>query len=319
MLRRSQLPTHDFVNAEARCDNSAASRVPRTFPEPSIRPGPYPRAPGQFMTERHETYPNGIEALCLVAVLFFVEMIIAGVIGDAGWFALVDPGDLGGLITVAGNGVLFCALLAYKKLNYAALFHPARHSVAATLSALAIPVLMLVPGLVVGIGLINVLLLILFPMTPSEEAMFEQMMTGGVVAALFSCIAAPVLEEMLFRGIILRSFLRQYPRRVAILGSAALFGLAHLNIYQFATGLVIGVVAGWLYERSRSLWPCIVLHAAYNTAVTYLAATSTAETQSSMTLVGPLSAFACAAAGGLALKRLLAERGKDATGERGSE
>src|SRR5262245_9581282 len=219
------------------------------------------------MTERHETYPNGLEAVCLIAVLFFVELLISGVIADAGLFASVAPGDLDGLITIAGNGVLFCALLAYKRINYAALFHPARHSVLATLGTLSLPVIMLVPGLVVGIGAINIVLLSLFPMTPTEEAMFEQMMTGGVIAALFGCIAAPVLEEMLFRGIILRSFLRQYSRRSAILGSAALFGFAHLNVYQLATGFVIGIVAGWLYERARSLWPCIVLHAAYNTAV----------------------------------------------------
>jgi len=257
------------------------------------------------MTERHETYPNGIEALCLIAVLFFVELLIAGAIGDTGVFSHVARGDLDGLITVAGNGVLFCALLAYKRLNYSALFHPARNSVIATLSTLSLPVLMLVPGLVVGIGMINVLLLTLFPMTPSEEAMFEQMMSGGFVAALFSCIAAPVLEEMLFRGIILRSFLRQYSRRAAILGSAALFGFAHLNVYQLATGFVIGIIAGWLYERSRSLWPCIVLHAAYNSAVTYLALTSTSQGDSSASLAGPIAAFACATAGALLLKRLL--------------
>jgi len=31
---------------------------------------------------------------------------------------------------------------------------------------------------------------------------------------------------------------------------------------------VLGIVAGWLYERCRSLWPCILLHAAYNGFVT---------------------------------------------------
>jgi membrane protease YdiL (CAAX protease family) len=258
------------------------------------------------MTERHETYPNGLEAVCLITVLFFVELLIGGVVQDAGLFASVAPGDLDGLITIAGNGVLFCALLAYKRINYAGLFHPARHSVLATLGTLSLPVIMLVPGLVVGIGAINIVLLSLFPMTPSEEAMFEQMMTGGVIAALFGCIAAPVLEEMLFRGIILRSFLRQYSRRSAILGSAALFGFAHLNVYQLATGFVIGVIAGWLYERARSLWPCIVLHAAYNSAVTYVATTGAAQTD--MWVAAPISALAFALVGAFLLRRLLAKQ-----------
>ena len=42
-----------------------------------------------------------------------------------------------------------------------------------------------------------------------------------------------------------------------------------MNIYQFVVGLLLGTLAGWLYERARSLWPCILLHAAYNTAVTF--------------------------------------------------
>ena len=51
-----------------------------------------------------------------------------------------------------------------------------------------------------------------------------------------------VLEEMLFRGVTLRGFLRRYSRTFAIRWSAALFGIAHLNLYQFMTALAIGIV-----------------------------------------------------------------------------
>jgi uncharacterized protein len=77
---------------------------------------------------------------------------------------------------------------------------------------------------------------------------------------------------MLFRGIILRGFLALYPRWQAILGSAILFGAAHLNLYQFFVALVIGSLAGWLFERSRSLLPGIALHAAYNSSLTLITA-----------------------------------------------
>jgi uncharacterized protein len=258
-----------------------------------------------IMTERHENFPNGLEALCLIVTLFFIEMVIAGTIESSGLFADINSDDVGGLITVAGNGVLFCALLAYKRIDHAGLFHPARHSVFATLGILSIPVLLLVPGLVVALGLLNVVLVNLFPTTPAEEEIFEQMLTGGVVAALFSCVIAPVLEEMLFRGIILRSFLRQYSRGKAILGSSALFGLAHLNVYQLATGFVIGVVAGWLYHRSRSLWPCIVLHAAYNSAVTFLAVRSASPGSDDWAVMGSLVALVTAGVAAFVLRRLL--------------
>jgi len=133
-------------------------------------------------------------------------------------------------------------------------------------------------------------------------------MAPGIVPVLFSCVVAPVLEEMLFRGVILRGFLRQYSRTFAILWSATLFGIAHLNLYQMATALVLGIVSGWLYERCRSLWPCILLHAAYNGFVTgyYGWLVSHAESQPT----GPGAAFMGASfvalfVGALILLRLL--------------
>jgi membrane protease YdiL (CAAX protease family) len=123
---------------------------------------------------------------------------------------------------------------------------------------------------------------------------------------LFSCVAAPVLEEMLFRGVILRGFLRQYSRTFAIVWSAALFGIAHLNLYQMMTALAIGIVAGWLYERCRSLWPCILLHAAYNGFVTgYYAWVAEQADASGLGAGFTGAAFVGLIFGGLILLRLL--------------
>jgi membrane protease YdiL (CAAX protease family) len=132
----------------------------------------------------------------------------------------------------------------------------------------SVPILLLVPGLVLLAGAANSIVIWLFPMSADDVARFEQQTAPGIVPILFSCVAAPVLEEMLFRGVMLRGFLRQYSRTFAVFWSATLFGIAHLNLYQMMTALAIGIVAGWLYERCRSLWPCILLHAAYNGFVT---------------------------------------------------
>lgn len=70
---------------------------------------------------------------------------------------------------------------------------------------------------------------------------------------LYASILAPVSEELIFRGFVLRS-LRPYGKRFAIMGSAFLFGLFHGNLlqtpYAFLVGLVLGYVAaeyaiGW--------------------------------------------------------------------------
>jgi membrane protease YdiL (CAAX protease family) len=109
---------------------------------------------------------------------------------------------------------------------------------------------------------------------------------------------------MLFRGVILRSFLQQYSRTTALLWSSLLFALAHLNAYQFFTALILGIVLGWLYERTRSLWPSILLHAAFNTFVTYLANAETPEPQRSLMWIYA-SASVCAVIGGRILLRIL--------------
>src|SRR5688572_2744650 len=88
--------------------------------------------------------------------------------------------------------------------------------------------------------------------------LFERLISGagsrwGAVFALV--IAAPLSEEPIFRGLMLSGFLSRYPARTAIVASALLFGVAHLNPWQFVGATVFGVVAGWWVLHTRSLMP----------------------------------------------------------------
>lgn len=58
------------------------------------------------------------------------------------------------------------------------------------------------------------------------------------------CILAPILEEVVFRGIILRSF-EKYGKTFAVLGSAILFGFAHGNPIQIPVTFAMGVILGF--------------------------------------------------------------------------
>ena len=258
------------------------------------------------MTEQHETFPSAWQALLLIALLIGLEWIVVIVAVDTGLLSGVGALDASAFITVVGNGILFCGLMAYKNIGYRTLFHPARHSVAALMTLVTLPILLLVPGLVLLAGWANLIVMALFPMTPDDLAQYETLMAPGFVATLFACIGAPVLEEMLFRGVILRGFLRRYPRDFSIFWSAALFAIAHLNLYQVATALALGIVAGWLYERCRSLWPCILLHAAYNTFVTYVYYSSQREAEAfGMGAASIGVSLVAAMAGGFVLLKLL--------------
>jgi membrane protease YdiL (CAAX protease family) len=89
---------------------------------------------------------------------------------------------------------------------------------------------------------------------------------------LFSMIiAAPLLEEILFRGIILDGFLKRYSPGKAIVWSSLLFGLIHLNPWQFIAAFAIGLATGWMYWKSRSLLPCIIIHFVTNASAVAMA------------------------------------------------
>jgi membrane protease YdiL (CAAX protease family) len=107
------------------------------------------------------------------------------------------------------------------------------------------------------------------PVSPWLIDLMRRLMEQSVVLALLAGgIIGPFLEELLFRGIIMRGFLDRYKPWQAILYSSLLFGILHLNIWQFCSATLLGLFLGWLYYKTRSLWPCFILHAIHNSSVT---------------------------------------------------
>jgi len=257
------------------------------------------------MEERHETFPSLLEASFLVAGLLIIEYILVAAFYDLRFISRGDYRGMWGVIALLANGILLTPLLYYKRLSYSSLFHSAKHSITATLGTLSFPILLVIPGVALLMLVVNGALVWLFPMSGWQQAMFEKIMSNNLAMIVTVCILGPVLEEMLFRGVILRSFLQQYSRSVSILASAVLFGAFHLNIYQFVVGFVLGTIAGWLYERSRSLLPCILFHGAYNCAVFWLSLTVREGDLQGMLILYGIASLVLAVIGGGMLKRLL--------------
>jgi len=227
------------------------------------------------MTERHTTFPSAPEAFFLVLCLWAVDYLVTCALYDAHrWLGLDDPYSLGALSRLLANGIVFTALLQWKNLGYRDLFNSKRPATAATMAVIVPLVLLAAPCVFLLMGCVNYLLVTEFPMRPGMKNAFANLLSGGLPQVLLVCVIAPVVEEMLFRGIILRSFLQQYERSYAILGSAVVFGFYHMNIYQFVGATLFGVVAAWLYERTRSLIPGIAMHAAINTSIMLMAVNS---------------------------------------------
>ncbi|MGB3453750.1 MAG: type II CAAX endopeptidase family protein [Moheibacter sp.] len=95
---------------------------------------------------------------------------------------------------------------------------------------------------------------------------FEMMMDYKIAGFITVCILAPILEEILFRGVLLRGLLQNGTSPIiAIFVSSLLFGAAHLNPWQFIAAGFLGAIFGFVYYRTRSLWLCMFLHALNNT------------------------------------------------------
>ncbi|MBD2099925.1 type II CAAX prenyl endopeptidase Rce1 family protein [Leptolyngbya sp. FACHB-261] len=77
-------------------------------------------------------------------------------------------------------------------------------------------------------------------------------------------IAAPVFEELLFRGFLLPSLTRYLPVGWALLFSSILFAIAHLNLSDVLPLTVLGCVLGFIYLRSRNLMAPMLLHSCWN-------------------------------------------------------
>ena len=87
--------------------------------------------------------------------------------------------------------------------------------------------------------------------------------------ALLVVTVGPLVEELLFRGVLFSSALRYAPPGVAMFITAALFACVHLPDlgflwYALPNLLVLGMVLAWLRVASGSLWPAVLAHAVNN-------------------------------------------------------
>lgn len=87
---------------------------------------------------------------------------------------------------------------------------------------------------------------------------------GAAVLVFVLAFTPAVCEEVAFRGFILSGFGGTRPRAGAVVASALLFGVLHLSLYRFAGTFALGLIAGVLAVRSRSLAPPVLFHFASN-------------------------------------------------------
>jgi membrane protease YdiL (CAAX protease family) len=97
---------------------------------------------------------------------------------------------------------------------------------------------------------------------------------AAAFAANFVVIAvvAPVVEELLFRGIGFH-LLRRFGDTTAILATGLAFGLYHGLVNALPILALFGIALGWLRARTRSVYPGMLVHAAFNSVALIVSVT----------------------------------------------
>lgn len=148
-------------------------------------------------------------------------------------------------------------------------------------------------------------------MSEAMKMAMERMLDGPVWIVLISVsVFAPFFEEWLCRGIILRGLLKKMKPGWAIVISALVFGLIHMNLWQAIPAFIIGAILGYVYYKTGSLKLTMLMHCVNNTLSVILSRIPGledveffAEIMSPWAYVPMIIAFAVALACGLLIIR----------------
>jgi hypothetical protein len=100
----------------------------------------------------------------------------------------------------------------------------------------------------------------------SHDELMDGILGNNLIIELLAIgLAAPILEEVIFRGIVLRRFLGTSMNvYIAVFLQAFIFGAVHLNVVQGIYAFLIGFVYGLIYLWSKSVWIPIIIHVLFN-------------------------------------------------------
>lgn len=160
---------------------------------------------------------------------------------------------ISGLLTIVI--VLAFYLIRRKKLSEALMLRP-----------VPAPTLLTVASLAPGLYLLVIVVMMLLPeawMESYNEAS-AGIDSGTLIGAAAVAVVAPIVEEFIFRGLMMNRLSRVMPGWLAVVLSAAVFGACHGHPVWFAYAFVLGAVFGWIDLRAGSIWPSILGHVAFN-------------------------------------------------------
>lgn len=144
-------------------------------------------------------------------------------------------------------------------------------------------ILMFLGGAAAGLALNNLLILSqLEEISQGYQQVNERLFSGGILFELLgACLLTPFLEELLYRGVVYGRLCdmmildneektasgkkrERISRILAMIISALLFGVIHMNLVQFIYAAVLGIFLAWLMERTGHFYGALLAHMGAN-------------------------------------------------------
>ncbi|WP_405154050.1 CPBP family intramembrane glutamic endopeptidase [Paenibacillus sp. FSL K6-0108] len=101
----------------------------------------------------------------------------------------------------------------------------------------------------------------------NTQADFQTAAQGGplslFILIITGAILTPLSEEFVFRGVIANA-LNRYGAWAGVVGSAAIFGVIHGFTVILLDAFMVGILVGYLFRKTGSIWPGVVVHIVYN-------------------------------------------------------
>ena len=206
----------------------------------------------------HLTILQAVGLVILLSVLQFLVIKVFSfaridLLEDSHWFGLSLTHAISGLITANAGAILaglsLIAMLTRPRFQF----------------LLLLPLAVASCGITILASELGNLLNWLQPIPKEYLEFIDELYNQNVWGVLFTIgIVAPVVEELLFRGVILDGLEIRYNRRTAVVLSSILFGVTHILPHAVVNATLLGFFFAWLKFKTRSLRLCILVHAFYN-------------------------------------------------------
>lgn len=100
----------------------------------------------------------------------------------------------------------------------------------------------------------------------AHDKLMETLVGGSniIIAFIGTAIVAPIIEEILFRGLVFNELKKAMSVTVAVVLQGVLFGIYHMQVVQGAYAAIFGILMGLAYVWTKSIWSSIIIHIMIN-------------------------------------------------------